>query len=263
MVPHNLYRWWQIGGLQENGNHTDYRVLHNLDMISPTMQAGGPCGMTEAIANTLSHVATNYASRHENIEHQWMTVAGFLTGRVGNYKDRVTYNRHVLDVQVQAEQIRDDRSNAGIVYHSRNRQAWIPGVHAPIAPANAGRPCRYANGIFASAALSTTQTSFDYDVTGKYQYGDLILSDAHHPWLVNPKTINHLPPQALPQSFRQVGASTHNSILELLRQAVLTSDCFEERPDLAMRVNRELSLAEDHPSRVNGNEFKISRSVYS
>ena len=89
--------------------------------------------MTEAIANTLSHVATNYASRHDSIEHQWMTVAGFLTGRVGNYKDRVTYNRHVVDVQVQAEQIRDDRSNAGIVYHSRNRQAWVPGVHAPIA----------------------------------------------------------------------------------------------------------------------------------
>ena len=93
MVPHNLHRWWQIGGLQENGQHTDYRVLRNLDMIDPTMQAGGPCGMTKAIANT-----TNYASRHDSIEHQWMTVAGFLTGRVGNYKDRVTYNRHVLDV---------------------------------------------------------------------------------------------------------------------------------------------------------------------
>ena len=65
------------------------------------------------------------------------------------------------------------------------------------------------------------------------------------------------PPQALPQRFRQIGASTHSSILELLRQAVLTSDCFEERPDLAKRINRELSLAEDHPNRVNGNEFKI------
>ena len=38
---------------------------------------------------------------------------------------------------------------------------------------------------------------------------------------------------------------------------MLTSDCFEERPDLAKRINRELSLAEDHPNRVNGNEFKI------
>ena len=90
-----------------------------------------------------------------------------------------------------------------------------------------------------------------------YHHGELLLSDAHHPWLVNPNTINHVPPEALPQSFRQVGASTHSSNLELLRQAVLTSDCFEERPDLARRINRELSLAEDHPNRVNGNEFKI------
>ena len=68
MVPRNLYRWSEIGGLQENGNHTDYRVLNNLDKISPTMQVGGPCGMIEAIANTLSHVATYYASRHDSIE---------------------------------------------------------------------------------------------------------------------------------------------------------------------------------------------------
>ena len=212
MVPHNLYRWNEIGGLQENGNHTDYRVLHRMDKISPTMQVGGPCGMSEPIANTLSHVATPYASRHDCIEHQWIKVAGFLTGRVGNWKHRVTYNRHVLDIDVQAEQIRDDRSSAGIVYHSRKRQQWVPGVHAPTAPANAGRPCRYVNGIFASAVLSTTQTSFDYDVTGLYQNGDLLLSDAHHPWLVNPNTIQHLPPEVLPQAFRQIGASTHSSI---------------------------------------------------
>ena len=124
-------------------------------------------------------------------------------------------------------------------------------------PANAGRPCRYVNGIFASAALSTTQTSFDYDVTGLYQNGDLLLSDAHHPWLLNPNTIQHLPPEALALTFRQIGASTHSSILELLRQTVLTSDCFEERTDLAKRINRELMLAEDHPTRVHGNEFKI------
>ena len=52
----------------------------------------------KVLSTSLSHVATNYASRHDSIEHQWITVAGFLTGRVGNYKDRVTYNRHVLDV---------------------------------------------------------------------------------------------------------------------------------------------------------------------
>ena len=158
MVPHNCYRWWQIGGLQEGGTHTDYRVMHNSDKISPTMQVGGPCGMTEAIANSLSHVATDYASRYDSVDHQWVKIAGFLTGRVGNYQDRATYNRHVLDTQVQAVQIHAHPGNAGIVYHSRNRLAWVPGVHAPIAPANAGRPCRYANGIFAAAVLSTTQS---------------------------------------------------------------------------------------------------------
>ena len=257
MVPHNLYRWNEIGGLQENGNHTDYRVLQRMDKISPTMQVGGPCGMDEPIANTLSHVAIHYASRHDCIDHQWVMVLGFLTGRIGNWKDQVTYNRNVLDIHVQPEQIRDDRSSAGIVYHSREGQQWVPGVHAPTAPASAGRPCRYVNGIFASAVLSTTQTSFDYDVTALYQNGDLLLSAAHHPWLVNPNTIQHLPPEALPQAFRQIGASTHSSILELLRKTVLTSDCFEERTDLAKRINRELSLAENDPNRVHGNEFKI------
>jgi hypothetical protein len=218
------------------------------------MQVGGPCGMDERIADSLLFVANHYASRHDSIDHKWMKILGFLTGRVGNHKDLACMNRNVLDMEVHSEQLRDDRGG-GVVYHTRDRQQWIPGVHATASPANAGRPCRYGNDIIASAALSPTQTSLDYDMTALYQYRKLILSATHHPWLVYPEHIRHLQP-TLQQTFRQIGASKHSSILELLRQTVLTSDCFEERTDLAQRICRELMHAENHPARVNTNEFK-------
>ena len=212
--------------------------------------------MTEHIANSLACSATHYASRHDRFYHAWVNIAGFLTGRIGNYQDSATYSRKVLDTNVEAEQIRDGRGHAGIIYHSRSRHLWVPGAHAPASPADAGRPCRYSNGVFAAAALSTTQSSYDYDMTGLCEHGKLISSDGNHPWLVYLMTMNHLQPQCLPQGFRQIRASSFDSILELIRQTVLISDCVEERPDLARRINNKLNLVEANPVRVEGTEFK-------